>query len=275
MTRLIGASSLLAGSLLLCIAGRSEAQEAAPQSLPSAERCGECHSGAAADVAAGRHAGVESRCSGCHGGDPTSMDERGAHRGKFRAVPLAVCATCHEAEAEAFGKGPHGVAFEVKAIRGCVECHAPHATLHPDPGLFRTACDRCHAPNAPEIVEEGRATADGLERLERALAAASRTLDEAEGRAMVVRPVRERLEGTRLAFVELLPKQHAMDLEPFQSEAAKFRGAAEEISASAEGLLGKARGRRRWALLVALLVVANAGAILWRRRAVLRTIPVP
>ncbi|MGH7149908.1 MAG: hypothetical protein ACREIU_04390, partial [Planctomycetota bacterium] len=121
-----GGGILLAG-LAGGFPGRGDQDpEPAPASAP-VERCQECHGGAGRDVATGAHASLDNRCTACHGGDPSSFDERRAHVGKFRAVPLAACATCHVAEAEAFEGGPHGVAFATKAIRGCVECHSFHA----------------------------------------------------------------------------------------------------------------------------------------------------
>ncbi len=265
-----GGGILLAG-LAGAFPGRgTQDPESAPASVP-VERCLECHAGAARDVASGAHASLENRCTGCHGGNPSSFDERRAHTGKFRAVPLAACAACHEAEADAFAGGPHGVAFETKAIRGCVECHSFHAVPRPDHALLRTACRTCHETNAPETVESGRQTADDLDRLDSTLAAAARALDEAERRARIVRQEREGLEADRLARLALLPKQHAMDLEPFRSDVAALRARAESTGARAAVLLEETGRRRRWAWLVGALVAANALAILWRRR----TLPNP
>ncbi|HKB16894.1 MAG TPA: hypothetical protein VKF62_12575 [Planctomycetota bacterium] len=266
--------TLLAGSLgFSAIApgrGIAQAPDAGP-APPRAERCEECHTGASRDVASGRHAGVENHCSGCHGGDPRAFDERRAHAGKFKAAPLAACAACHEAEAEAFAKGPHGDAFASKAIRGCVECHTHHAILRPDHGLLRSACAKCHESGAPRLLEAGRETADALERLDASLASAAAALEEVERGAGVARGGRERFEATRLSFVELLPRQHAMALEPFRAQATELRGAAEAVARNASDLLEERRGRRRGAGLVVALVLANAGAILWKRR----TLPSP
>ncbi len=268
-----GGGFLLAG-LAIRFPGGGQDPESAPASAP-VERCQECHAGAARDVASGAHASLENRCTGCHGGNPSSFDERRAHVGKFRAVPLAACVDCHEAEGEAFAGGPHGVAFETKAIRGCVECHSFHAVPRPDPSLFRTSCGTCHETNAPELVESGRQTADDLERLASALEAAARALDEAERRARIVRREREGLESNRLALLALLPKQHAMDLEPFRSDVAALRASVESTRARVADLLEESGRRRRWAWLVGALVAANALAILWRRRTLLRARPPP
>jgi hypothetical protein len=186
-------------------------------------------------------------------------------------VPLSACGACHETEAEAFGRGPHGVAFEAKAIRGCVECHSFHAVGKPDHGLFRTICRTCHENTALEIVEAGRALADELDRLSATIEGTSATLDEAERRARIVRPERERLESVRLSLVELLPKQHAMDLDPFRSDVAALRATAESSLARARTLVEETRGRRRFAWLVAGLAAANGLAILWRRRSLPHT----
>ncbi|MGH7149386.1 MAG: hypothetical protein ACREIU_01745, partial [Planctomycetota bacterium] len=128
---------------------------------------------------------------------------------------------------------------------------------------------------APELVESGRRTADDLDRLASALDAAARALGEAERRARIVRREREGLEANRLALLALLPKQHAMDLEPFRSDVAALRASVESTGAAAAALLEETRGRRRWAWLVGGLVAANALAIHWRRRTLPRARPHP
>lgn len=83
-------------------------------------------------------------------------------RGQAPPPPAALsredCAACHEKEADAFAKGPHGRAMasrDPKLLdRSCVACHRPEASHVEDPqsGNVRrtppaTACASCHAGN--------------------------------------------------------------------------------------------------------------------------------
>ncbi|HKB14454.1 MAG TPA: hypothetical protein VKF62_00230, partial [Planctomycetota bacterium] len=70
-----GGGFLLAGLASGFPGPAAQDPESAPATAP-VERCLECHAGAARDVASGAHASLDPRCTGCHGGNPSSFDER-------------------------------------------------------------------------------------------------------------------------------------------------------------------------------------------------------
>jgi len=234
------------------------------------EECETCHPGATRDVASTVHRGLENRCTGCHGGDPASFDERRAHEGDFREKPFTDCAACHETEAEAFGAGPHALATRTAAMRGCVECHGFHELPEPTHALLEDACARCHAADSPEIVEAGAATARALRALDGVLERAAATIEDLDAAGVPTRRERETLEGLRLRLLEVLPRQHEMDLDAFALSVAGLREESEAFAAGGGETLAGVRARRWWILPVLGIAALNALAIGLKRRSLRR-----
>jgi hypothetical protein len=240
---------------------------------PPGEECETCHPGATRFVALSRHAPLENRCTGCHGGDPASTDERRAHEGEFREAPVAACGSCHVAEGEAFAAGPHFLATRTGAMRGCADCHGSHEVHAPSHALFEEVCARCHAGDSPDLVEMGIATAGALRTVDTALARAEEALLALRGAGHSARRERDHLEALRLRRLELLPRQHEMDLDAFGLSLSSLREEADLRAEDAGAWLARVRARRWWLLPVLGVAALNALALGLKRRSLRRIEP--
>jgi len=133
-------------------------------------KCGLCHPQEQVLAKDSVHASEGIGCAGCHGGDPTTVDEAAAHGDGFQAltdrreIPRA-CATCHAdqemmrpynlpvGQYALYQTSQHGKALARGDDRAavCTDCHGLHEVRRADsprsPVNIRnvgTTCGRCH-----------------------------------------------------------------------------------------------------------------------------------
>ncbi len=113
--------------------------------VPAAERCGVCHPDVRVAFAESVHSREQVGCTGCHGGDPESLEVEPAHRGRFRGlgdrreIPR-LCAECHADLSKmrpynlpvdqyaTYLTSQHGIAAAAGDRRAavCTDCHGVH-----------------------------------------------------------------------------------------------------------------------------------------------------
>ena len=139
--------------------------------VPAESVCTTCHPAERVQLEASVHFREGIGCEGCHGGDPTTLDEDRAHRGNYVGVPSRKeipgrCASCH---ADPTTMRPYNLPIDQFAlyqisvhgrklaegdrrVAVCTDCHGAHevrGASDPLSSTYRTnvpaTCGRCHA----------------------------------------------------------------------------------------------------------------------------------
>jgi len=136
-----------------------------------------------------RHAFYRVGCEKCHGGDPTTSDERAAHRGVVNsanpsspvhlvALP-ATCGRCHQSEANAFELSAHRRLLSQGDATAptCTSCHTSMATEVPSPAALEKECLRCHHDDLQKRASIAKRELEDLARLSASLRRAKLDID--------------------------------------------------------------------------------------------------
>jgi hypothetical protein len=148
----------------------------APAAAQQATTCFACHASQNATLPAvhrtddwirSGHATVG--CQGCHGGNPTTLDARTAHRGVIDAVspfstlhPINLtqtCSLCHRASAAPYFETLHQLLADAGDRRAptCATCHGVTFTYVPSPAETEQLCASCHRPGSARASYPGTA----------------------------------------------------------------------------------------------------------------------
>jgi len=166
----IGSPAGLALAFALAAGPTPAASAPAARPAPRASLCGVCHPDVRVEFEQSVHAREDIDCSACHGGDPSSSQVEGAHRGLLRAalnrrdIP-ALCARCHAdigfmrpynlpADQYAlYQTSQHGLRLAQgnDKVAVCTDCHGVHEIRRrddPKSTVFHHniphTCGRCH-----------------------------------------------------------------------------------------------------------------------------------
>ncbi len=215
-----------------------------PRNIPAT--CGRCHSDAAlmaayklpVDQVEKFRASVHGQalfvdehpmapsCASCHG-------EHGAAPPEAGSIARA-CGHCHQRTREYLEAGPHLKAVTEGAMTECVSCHGYHDIARPDRELFDRACPQCHAPDTPPFAL-GQKLKTILTQTESELTESSSELARLSELSPTVARLRPRLQQGWAHYNEVLPVQHALDLQRVGDLARSARSVGEEVRAAVHG----------------------------------------
>jgi len=215
-----------------------------PRNIP--ETCGRCHGDAAlmaayklpVDQAEKFRASVHGNalfvdehpmapsCASCHG-------EHGAAPPEAGSIARA-CGHCHQRTREYLESGPHLKAVTAGAMTECVSCHGYHDIARPDHTLFDRACPQCHAADTAPFAT-GQKLKAILTQTESDLAESSSELAKLSELSPTVARLRPRLQQGWAHYNELLPVQHALDLQRVGDLARSARSVGEEVRGAIHG----------------------------------------
>ncbi len=220
---------LLLAGCVVALAGSAWAQQS---------RCADCHL-ANPSASAQRHlyewdrsvhGGELVSCEQCHGGDPTTMDRRGAHVGilgsRNPASPVhrtrvaETCGRCHAGPLAAFQTSRHLELLRSgdPDVPSCLTCHGEVAAHLLSPQGLEAQCAQCHGPSgvAPrlsyphdgrlmlEAVGDMRASLDAARRLIETVQSDGRRPEYEEAYRQAEVPLRQAVEaGHAFVFDEL------------------------------------------------------------------------
>ena len=120
------------------------------------------------DFARSAHDRAHLSCNDCHGGDTehdaTAHESEHGFIGTKMSAHMAVCASCHAAEAKAFSGSKHYWDLSKRINRDfpvCIDCHGNHDIGRPPPDFaLMNVCTDCHKqfnkdfPQAAAVVAE-------------------------------------------------------------------------------------------------------------------------
>jgi hypothetical protein len=244
MARLLRILSLVLAGIAIGAVPFAQAQQVS--------RCASCHFAnlervPAADLLGdwarsphGRHA---VGCERCHGGDPTSEHPQEAHRGVLNPAHMlspvnaanltSTCASCHRANADAFGESLHQTLLVTGDRRApsCATCHTAMRARTVSGAQLEASCGTCHPsagmhPESPAAMRSGVDTLDSLRlQCERLDAAAARIVDPQDKMS-----VRLALAAARYTISEGVTAVHAFDAERVHERCVAARGQLEAIA---------------------------------------------
>ncbi len=192
-------------------------------------------------------------CHGNHGAVPPGVDS-----------VANVCGSCHGREATLFREVEAKKGLDLAACIQCVICHGSHAVLPPRPEMLgvgpESTCTGCHAEGDAGFAAADRMSRE-LGRLRERLAAAEKTLDEAERAGMEVGADRSALQAATDSLVESRVLVHGFDLERFLAASSAGVTAAEAGVAAGERAFAEL-WFRRLGLGLSLIVIGAVVAAL-------------
>ena len=178
------------------------------------DRCVECHGGLPGGAGkpveewrASVHGGGL-KCFLCHRGNPDAEEMNAAHAKKDgflgrpdnRAVP-EFCGRegCHSIALDQFRRSPHYRTVMTAGAPHCVTCHGSHAVGKSSVGIIdEKTCSRCHSPGQlKENIEM-------IGEIDRGIAEIDENLRFMEEKHADVRALRERLDGVRRIYHQLV-----------------------------------------------------------------------
>jgi len=201
-------------------------------------------------------------CHGNHGAVPPEVD----------SVANA-CGTCHVKVATLFAQTVMKHRFEQadwEGLPGCAACHSNHEIRHPsDPMLGmggEAFCSRCHGEGKGKYPDAlAGKTAEGmskeLEKLQRQIAAAEQSLDDAEHLGMLVRDPRFRLRKARDALTNARSLVHGFSLGPMKQAVDEGLEVAVSVEQDGQKQFDEYAYRRIW-LAVSLVPILIAVGLL-------------
>lgn len=201
-------------------------------------------------------------CNGCHGGDPTIMDEDAMSPDKgFKDIskPEAIpdfCGACHLGVKEDYLASAHGKALG-RGGPQCATCHGAHGIQLASPQLINPkSCTRCHSYERAEQIREALATTD--ERI----SALDRELKDLHRMGMEVGDLQGGLFDTRNTFHRLF---HSVDVQKVRGNTADILGRLSEINRQMEAIQAQLSHRKRGGAVVVGLLAVLAALLLYLR----------
>jgi hypothetical protein len=226
----------------------------AAQASAQTKQCAGCHFSSLPEVAShesqfewerSAHNKNKVGCESCHGGDPWANDKREAHRGVLAAAntnsPVnaanlpQTCASCHQANAIAFGRSLHQTLVRAGDLRApsCLTCHGSASAKVPTPIALEAQCATCHTAGSTRGDYPARMRA-GMELL-RGLRAQADELGSAIARVQE-RPRRVQmlvnLYDVRTALKDATSRLHAFDFPAMNQRASMVAKQLDVLSGS-------------------------------------------
>jgi len=194
-------------------------------------------------------------CNDCHG-------NHGAIPPEVEHISQ-VCGLCHANNAKLYRGSFHASIFEDLETPECEYCHSNHAIAHPDESFLDTGenatCATCHEQ---EESDEGFAVSlrmkNVLDSLSYSISSTTRLVEQAEQQGMEASELRFSLRDIRQSLIEARTMVHSFDDDRVREVARTGIELAQQVSASAKGLLSEHRKRRWWlggATLVLLALI--------------------
>jgi len=163
---------------------------------PQLDNCTDCHKKHDTETlslySASSHAKARLTCNRCHGGDVLATEKEKAHSGNFIGLPdpkqiIAMCSSCHRAQAAMFKEGRHAVENEGKPRLDCSQCHGAHTVGSPARNFsFGYFCAGCHGleylPELPPDFKQMLNTADDVSDTTKHMSSSGRALTEEQNR---------------------------------------------------------------------------------------------
>lgn len=242
------------------------------------ERCITCHVDQGESVAGSAHARAGVGCISCHGADEVDAAQtRGnphrriaTFRGYRRQSIPEDCGSCHKAVLEAMRPTGHFAKTiagndEPRRMKGCVECHAYHATERAVRSEILTSCARCHVDGTRELAD-GRTFVSAFDGLELEVTRARDVLlARARSPGRNLRALATAQADGATAVAEARTAQHGLAFGPLETarsrSAESLREAYHKLSAE-----DRAFGRR-WIWLLPFLLLIVLSYVLVRAKA--------
>lgn len=176
-------------------------------------------------------------CNKCHGGDPTTEDEKKAHHGVFPAtdpqssVNLVnlpeTCGACHDEIANSFIESTHYQKLKAAGMGpSCTTCHAHMASaVVKDPTETAALCATCHntingmLPARPEIPDRAKEVMEALNRASAVLIWADRLLEVGAQRKLDMSEEKAELKEAKSTLTEAKVGWHALSFESIRQKA--------------------------------------------------------
>ncbi len=201
-------------------------------------------------------------CHGCHGGDPTTMDEEAMSPDKgFKEVPKPetipdFCGACHLGVKEDYLASAHGKALG-KGGPQCATCHGAHGIQLASPQLINSqSCTQCHGYERAAQIREALVTTDDR------MSALDREMKSLHRVGMEVVDLQGRLFDTRNTFHRLF---HSVDVQKVRDNIAEIQGRLSEIALQVEGIQAQISRRKRGGAIIVGLLAALTALLLYLR----------
>lgn len=219
-----------------------------------------------------------------HGRALLEMDDRAAPacndcHGNHAATPpgvtslSAVCGLCHALIAENFSVSPHQEAFEDMGLPQCETCHDKHRIVEPQLDWVGTGekalCVECHSE---DDGTGGYATARELHsmlaRIDSSYQAATRLVDEADAKGMMVVDERRLLKEVNQASIQAATEMHTFDTVKVTAVVEAGLATAAVIDSSSATKIDEYYFRRKGLGVASLLITILVVALFLRIRAI-------
>ncbi|MBI4482156.1 MAG: cytochrome c3 family protein [Acidobacteria bacterium] len=195
-------------------------------------------------------------CHGVHGATPPEFEEI-----------VAVCSTCHPAEARYFREGPHQAALRQVGSPRCIDCHGSHENSVPSTGLVESgqgACARCHPPESA-AAQSSRHLGTLLERARKELERTGDAIRPLSG-APQEGELRLRLKEVNEEFRRVGALNHTLDQSELERAVAELGTHANLVVSLAAAGRGSQGGARWIYFLSGAAAAAAAGTVFWTYR---------
>lgn len=143
-------------------------------------------------------------CASCHG-------SHGAMPPGVKDVS-STCGKCHINEKKYFSESPHAKLVADNGFSECDSCHGHHTVEPAELELYHTACIKCHQEDSKQYLY-GQSIRDILEKNQKFLAEAEKTVKDAAREGMFVEEEEASLEEIKTQVVVSEPEQHTLSKE--------------------------------------------------------------